>query len=203
MWNRLHRVTAPAGRPVTLSEAKMHLRVDGTAEDTLIERAVDAATAYIDGPRGIGHALVDQQWDLRLDCFPWGRIVLPLNPVRTVDEITYTDTAGTTQTLDASRYIVSAERDPATIEPAYNENWPSTRLVADAVKVRFTVGYEPDTNSSPTDYGANVPNDLKAAVLWLTAHIYENRMPTSTNNAEALPFAVENILARYRAGAVA
>jgi uncharacterized phiE125 gp8 family phage protein len=202
MWNRLHRVTAPAGRPVTLEEAKAHLRVDGTAEDTLIERAIDAATAYIDGPRGIGHALVEQQWDLRLDCFPWGRIVLPLNPVRTVDEITYTDTAGTTQTLDASRYIVSAEREPATIEPEYNENWPSTRLVADAVKVRFTVGYEPGSGSPP-DYGANVPNDLKAAVLWLTAHIYENRMPTSTNNAEALPFAVENILARYRAGAVA
>jgi uncharacterized phiE125 gp8 family phage protein len=203
MWNRLHRVTAPAGRPVTLEEAKAHLRVDGTAEDTLIERAIDAATAYIDGPRGIGHALVDQQWDLRLDCFPWGRIVLPLNPVRTVDEITYTDTAGTTQTLASSRYIVSAEREPATIEPEYNENWPSTRLVADAVKVRFTVGYEPDTNSSPTDYGANVPNDLKAAVLWLVAHIYENRMPATKDGAEMLPFAVENILARYRAGAVA
>jgi len=202
MWNRLHRVTAPAGRPVTLSEAKAHLRVDGTAEDTLIERAIDAATAYIDGPRGIGHALVEQQWDLRLDCFPWGRIVLPLNPVQGVDEITYTDTAGNTQTLDDARYIASTEREPATIEPAWNENWPSTRLVADAVRVRFTVGYAPDSGSPP-NYGAKIPDDLKAAILWLTAHIYENRMPTSTNNAEALPLAVDAILSRYRAGAVA
>ena len=201
-WNRLHRVTAPAGAPVTLEEAKGHLRIDGTAEDSLIERAIDAAAAYIDGPRGIGHALVEQQWDLRLDGFPWGRIVLPLNPVQSVDEITYTDTAGATQTLDAARYIASTAREPATIEPAWNENWPSTRLIADAVKVRVTVGYKPGAGSPP-DYGANIPSDLKAAVLWLVAHIYENRMPTSTNGAEALPFSVESILARYRAGAVA
>jgi uncharacterized phiE125 gp8 family phage protein len=203
MWNRLHRVTAPAGRPVTLSEAKTHLRVDSTAEDTLIESLIDAATAYIDGPKGIGRALVDQQWDLRLDCFPWGRIILPLVPVRTVDEITYTDTAGNTQTLASSRYIASVEREPATIEPEYNENWPSTRLVADAVKVRFTAGYEADTGSSPTDYGANIPGDLKAAVLLLIAHLYENRSAVMADSMQTLPMAVEHILARYRAGAIA
>lgn len=203
MWNRLSRVQAPQGRPVTISEAKTHLRVDSTDEDTLIESLIDAATAYIDGPRGIGHALVDQQWDLRLDCFPWGRIVLPLTPVRSVDEITYTDTGGNTQTLASSRYIASVDRDPATIEPAFNENWPSTRLIADAVKVRFTAGYAPGSGSPP-DYGANVPADLKAAVLWLTALMYEHRVAVNVDQKTTpLPFAIENILARYRAGAVA
>lgn len=192
MWNRLNRVTAPPSDPVTLQEAKDHLRVDSTDEDTLIQNAITAATAYIDGPYGIGRALVEQQWDLHLDCFPWGRIVLPLNPVQSVDEITYTDTAGNTQTLASSAYIASVTREPATIEPAYNRNWPSTRLVADAVKVRFTAGY------------ADVPRDLKAAILWLTAHMYENRSPVSVgDNVSSMPFAVQSILDRYRAGAVA
>jgi len=202
MWDRLARVTAPAGRPVTLQEAKDFMRVDTADEDAIIERAIDAATAYIDGPRGIGHALVEQQWALRLDAFPWGRIVLPLSPVQTVDTIDYTDTAGNQQTLDPARYIVSTGREPATVEPAFNENWPSTRLIADAVKVTFTVGYAP-ASGSPPDYGANVPADLKAAVLWLVAHIHENRLPATKDGADPLPFAVENIIGRYRAGAVA
>lgn len=200
MWNRLNRVTAPAGLPVGLAEAKAFLRVDSTSEDALIESAIEQATAYVDGPNGIGRALVEQQWDLRLDCFPWGRIVLPLVPVRSVDEITYTDTAGSTQTLASSRYIASVAREPATIEPEWNENWPSVRLVADAVKVRFTAGYEPGTGSQ---YGANVPADLRAAILWLVAHIYENRVPATAESMGSLPLSVESILSRYRAGAVA
>jgi len=56
-------VTPPAQPVITLAEAKAHLRVDIDAEDSLIEGMVAAATAHLDGWRGVlGRAIMPQAW---------------------------------------------------------------------------------------------------------------------------------------------
>jgi len=81
------RTTPPATLPVSLTEAKLHLRVDHDDEDLLIEGLIGAATDHLDGWTGIlGRCLEEQEWRQDFDGFENFR--LPLYPVRTPAKIT-------------------------------------------------------------------------------------------------------------------
>lgn len=60
----------PAVEPVTLAEAKAHLRVDGTAEDTLIGSLIVTSRLHVEAAMGL--ALVTQSWSVFLDAWPPG-----------------------------------------------------------------------------------------------------------------------------------
>ena len=103
----LKLITAPSILPVTVAEAKLHLRVDHSEEDDLIERAISSATGFVDGPDGfLGRALIDQTWELTLDEFPVNEIRIPLPPLIEVVSVVYDDADGNPQTI-ATRNIPS------------------------------------------------------------------------------------------------
>ncbi len=81
-WSKLTRTVAPAVTVVSSSEAKAHLRVEHTADDTYIAGLIAAAEATIDGPHGIGVAMVTQTWAMTFDGFLPMPLYLPLWPVR-------------------------------------------------------------------------------------------------------------------------
>ena len=64
----LQLITPPALEPVTLDEAKAHLKVDTTDDDALIERLIAAARARAEWHTG--RAFLTQSWILWLDCWP-------------------------------------------------------------------------------------------------------------------------------------
>lgn len=103
-----------------------------------------------------------QTWDLVLDAFPAGEIRLPLPPLQSVTSVTYTDTDGASQTLDAGQYTVDTAN--ARIVPV--SSWPSTKAVPAAVVIRYVCGY---------GAAAAVPASIKAAILLLTGDLFENR----------------------------
>lgn len=205
MWSRLTRVQAPTVPAVSLQDAKAHLRVDHDAEDALIEALVEAAAGMIDGPDGIGYALQEQTWRLTLDGFhPYDWLVRPspdrerwdgradeririaLRPVVSVDQITYTDTAGDEQTLPDTDYRVSIAGGVATITPV--NSWPTVKDEPGAVRIDFTAG-------------EGTPDSLRAAILLMVGHLYENRQGVVTGTiATELPLAWDAIVNRYRSG---
>lgn len=91
----------PALRPVSLAEAKAHLRVDFSDDDTLISALIDAATAHIDGYTGIlARALVTQTWRQDFCDWPGDRVLrLPLAPVASVESVKYFDAANVETTV--------------------------------------------------------------------------------------------------------
>lgn len=61
-------IMAPASEPITLDEAKLHLRVDHADDDTLITMLIGAARAAAESI--CRRAFITQQWCLYLDAFP-------------------------------------------------------------------------------------------------------------------------------------
>jgi uncharacterized phiE125 gp8 family phage protein len=196
LWTRITAVTdpldqSPALRPLTLAEAKAHMRVEDSDEDSVIERLIDAAVAGIEGPKGLGIAVMKRQWKLTLDCFP-RTIEIPINQVSTIDKIEYVDNAGDIQTLAASKYRVDLDTEPARIERAYNAEWPTALDVIGAVTVTFTAGYEGSED---------VPADLKAGLLLTIGHLYEHRESVVAGvSMQEVPQGAMAIFERYRVG---
>jgi hypothetical protein len=61
-------VTPPVIEPVTLAQAKQHLRVDFPEDDTLISMYITAARQYCE--KATGRAFYNQTWLRTLDFFP-------------------------------------------------------------------------------------------------------------------------------------
>ena len=198
-WN-LKRTVSPPDMPVSVSEVKEQTRVDLSAEDALLERLIKAATNYVEGPYGIGVVMVEQTWELTLDRFMLPGIDIPLYPLLSVEAIDYIDQAGNEQTLSTDVYRVDTHSNPARIRLEWNQSWPSTRLISNAVTVTFKAGYKPDGS----DYRANIPEDLRHVIMLLVSHWYENRAPVNVGDSVTnLPMAVQAILDRYRVPGIA
>lgn len=158
--------TPPEIEPITLTEAKAHLRVDGTAEDSLITGLIQAAREYAE--TYTNRALITQVWDYTLDYFPAsGVIELPKPPLQAVNSITYKDTAGNTQTWDDDNYEVDTSEVFGRITPSYGIVWPSTQSTINAVTVRFTAGYG--------DCASDIPQSIKQGILMYIADLYDSR----------------------------
>lgn len=180
-------VTQPAVEPLTTTEAKAHLRVDGSTEDTLIASYVTAARSYYE--QAAWRALVTQTWAMRLEQWPDGEcMVLPKPPLQSVTSITYTDSDGTAHTMPTSDYIVYAQ-DPGRIWLAYNASWPSATLrPGPSITITFVAGY---------GVAADVPEIDKQAIRLLLGHFYENResvIAVPGISLAQLPMAVQSIV---------
>jgi len=176
--------TPPAAEPVTLAEAKLHLKVDTADDDTLITRLIAAARARAEWHTG--RAFVSQGWTLHLDAWPCdGVIEIPLPPLQSVSSIVTTARDDTTATLDPSLYTVDAASAPARIALAANTAPPTNLRRIDAIAITFTAGYGD---------AIAVPAPIKEAILDLTAAMYENRGELP----EELPFDALALLAPYR-----
>ena len=195
-WSSVAVVTKPAGLPISVGEIRAHLNLEGIpVDDGLLARYIAGAVARIDGPNGIGWAMLAQTWRYTLDAFPYSVIELPGAPVKGVASISFENALGVTETVAPADYRVDLGRDPARISPAPGTSWPSARDVIGAVAVEYTLG-----ESDPAD----VPADLIDALALLVGHRYENREASVIGvSVSELPLGVPSILNDYRRNAVA
>ncbi len=205
--------TQPVSEPVTLTEAKSHLNVTDSIDDTLITAFIKAAREQAEIMTS--RALLPQTFTMVLDYFPYdnslccnedqlerrliqlggaGPIRIPRAPLIGVDSIKYLDTSGTLQTLDPTLYAIDSQGDdePVRVLPAYSKVWPATRVYPNAVTVQFQAGYA---------NAAAVPEMIKLAIKQTLADWYENREATvlGAHLAPAtLPNAAKAILWPFR-----
>ncbi len=148
----LSPVTAPTAEPITLSEAKTHLRVDVTDDDTLITALITAARQYAETFQR--RVYITQTWELILDAWPDGdKIEVPLPPLQSVASIKYYGTDNAEYTMPATDYFVDTKNSPGRIALAYGKAWPTLTLrPANGIVVRFVAGYgTPFTVDTATD----------------------------------------------------
>ena len=184
----LKLITAPATEPITLAEAKAHLRC-GDDEDALINALIVAAREAAE--HELGRALVTQTWERVVDAFPAVELELGMPPVQSITSVTYIDTAGALQTLSASAYTLDPTTPPGWALPATGYTWPATLDTANAVRVRFSAGY---------GAAAAVPAGIKAWILLRLGTLYKHRegVVTGVTVAEVPGGFVDRLLDPYR-----
>jgi len=159
--------TPPSGEPIVLADAKNHLGVTISADDTLISSKLTACRQFIEEQLGL--ALLTQTLVLRRERFPWGseELLLPYPPLQSITSVEYVDSAGDTQSLtEDDDFLVDIYSSPGRIVPVPGTVWPTTRAVPNAVTIEYIAGFG--------DASA-VPEILKQAILLILGDAYEHR----------------------------
>jgi uncharacterized phiE125 gp8 family phage protein len=214
----LRLITAPVSEPVSLAEAKAHLRIDQsvTVDDTEIQAMITAARTYIESV--CWRALMTQTWEIVLDNFPcswpsplpgcgsdhaWlcssaqsaypkkSEIPLPLGTIQSITSVKYDDANGTEQTFASSNYVFD-ETVPPRLVLKTNSSWPTTSGEANCIRIRFVAGY--------AGSGASIiPQPLKSAILLLVSQLYEHRTPEVVGAAvHPIQFSLDALISSYR-----
>jgi uncharacterized phiE125 gp8 family phage protein len=182
--------SGPAEEPVSLAEAKAHLRIDGTAEDTLIGSLVVTSRLHIEAALGL--ALITQSWSHFIDVWPRGsELALPLRPVQAVTAVQLYGENESVETLAPETYFLDGAASPARLVRRGGLAWPKPRRIANSIEIAFTAGFG--------SAGADVPAPIRQAILLLIAHWYEHREPVEVGAAHApVPPMVSELLQPYR-----
>lgn len=182
------RTAAPAVSPVSLVEAKLHLRVSGTDEDTLIQLYIDAATAAAE--EELGKVLITQTWTETIE-YPTGRVKLTKAPVQSVSAIQYYDGDNVSQAGVLSDYSIITQEHFAYIEPVSGGVWPTVYDRPDAMTFTYTAGYG--------DAGSDVAANIRQAIFLLVGQYYEHRVNVEETKFQEMPRAVTSLLGLSRA----
>jgi len=190
--------TAAAAEPVSLTTAKLHLRVDSTDDDTILAIYISAAVGWVE--EYLRRPLVARTITLKMDTFPAGQeIELPFPTVSAVSSVKYYDPAASLTTLSSADYwTVLAERHaPGLVILKDTAAWPSLQDDRPrAVEIVFVCGYGAAA--------ADVPADIRNAILLIVAQLYENRVPEISGTIiSRYAFAAESLLNPHRFYALA
>jgi len=183
--------TPPATEPVSVGEAKTHLRVETDAEDGYISTLIRVARTHAESYTR--RALINQTLQLTLDSFPCdGVIRIPRNPVSAISSVGYVDEQGDAQTVSSSLYRLDETSIVARLTPSYGETWPTTQLITKAVTVTFVAGY----GSSDAD----VPEPIRHAILLMVGTYYDpvRENVVLVDSPQEVPQSSQFLLGPYR-----
>lgn len=180
-----------APTPIPLTEFAAHLRLghgfaDDGAEDALLELYLRHASVVVEARTG--QALIARSYLLQIAGWSQrGYLVLPVGPVAAIDRIRFVR-AGATVELAPGEWALEPGRARQRLTgPGGGPLRPVPHGAL--AELEFTAGHAADW--------AEVPGDLRQAVLLLAAHYYENRHGELGEEA-VLPPAVGAILAPHR-----
>ncbi|MCP5083182.1 MAG: hypothetical protein GY948_15955 [Alphaproteobacteria bacterium] len=179
-------LTGPTAEPLSLAEAKAHLRLSADDEDDLISRLIATARRHIENQTGL--ALNTQTLRYSQDVRPRSHsIALPVYPVRSIEEVRTYGQGNAPTALDPAHILLAAAVRPARLMLQAGRCWPS----AVRLEVDLTAGFGP----APED----VPEPLRQAAAQLVAHWFENREPVSPADSPApVPQMAAALIAPYR-----
>ncbi len=221
-------INAATEEPVSIAEARAHLEAQAyedtdvdPIDDAMIEAWLGAAREHCEAFLGL--SLATKTLEVALDAFPAASINvflqrrpsstaidLPGGPVRAIISITVPppDVEWTSDDVDSDAlsdapiwadgtvnpdlYILDDYRSPNQVRPVAS-SWPSVAAAPNAVKVRYLAGYGVDS-----DGGEPIPKALRAAILLILGHLYENRTDSTEKAMTSIPNGAEALMRPLR-----
>lgn len=171
---------APTIEPISLEIAKEHLRVTSTDDNDYITTLIKTVRKFLEGYTK--RAFITQTQIYRFKDFPNNDslpVYLPNAPLQSITSVQYIDTDGTTETWSTDYYTTDIYSTEGNFYPSYGYTYPSVQDILNAVTVTYICGFGDDA--------ADVPEDLRHAMLIMIHHWYVNRMPVSDISKNEVP----------------
>lgn len=201
--------TEPTEEPISLYFAKLHLRVDSNAEDSIITDLIIASRRLAE--KFTSRVFITQTWDLFLDEFPQNKrkrdsdwwdgvregpisflnqalrsIDISRSPLQSVTFLKTFDDSNTEFTFAASNYFVDVNSEPGRLSLKTGVVWPTTILrPTSGIQIQFVAGY---------GLTATVPREITQAMFIMITHLYEHR----GDGIEKMPSNALMLLDKYR-----
>jgi len=167
-----------------VSDVKNYLKVDTSADDTLITTLISAARQAAESY--LNMALITQTVTEKLDRLNSPTLYLSVSPVISVSNFQYADSQNTTQTFASTNYVVDTFSKPARLSLAYGKTWPTLYGNINDVTITYTAGFGTEASG--------VPTQIRQAMLMMIADSYDNR----EDYVKKMPTASQYLLDQYR-----
>jgi uncharacterized phiE125 gp8 family phage protein len=182
---RYSLTTPPTLEPVTLDEAKLFARVDGTADDALVTSLIVSARQNVEGQTG--RSLIDQTRTATLDFLPnANEYELAFRPISSVTSIKAYNDDGTSEAVDVGSDIIVDESNARIALKADAASITGDRQM-EVFEIVYVAGYGATA--------ADVPEWAKTAIKMLVSHYYENRETVALGTiATTIPMHVQLLI---------
>lgn len=195
---------------LTYADIQSHLKLDGSADQTLVESLISAATKRLE--QFIDRKILRQHWSVYFDNFPreykkdgWfdgyrdgavtelytsnEPIELPFGPCISVSYVRVYDQTDGTTVVDATNYSVDNIGPMGRIALKIGGMWPSvTPRPVNGIHIRGVFGIAGSASI--------VPHDIKQAIKISVSELYEKRGDNSAD--PGLPKGAQMLLEPYR-----
>lgn len=201
--------TAAVRTPVTLADIKDHLRIDGGADDAILNSFVSTASEMIEGT--INKYLIKRAVSVYFDSSPHlsgeinlkegiyngidaakasGELLLPVSPLISVISISYFTKDSVEVTWASTNYYADTVSQNPKIVLTEGGSWPTDLRRLNALRVKCEAGY----GASASD----IPAPIKQAIKELVAFMYEHRGEFERNAPTSMPKNVMTLLQQYK-----
>lgn len=186
-------ISPPAQEPLTLSDIKEHLRLTTNDDDSAVSQLLVAARHALEARAGL--AFLPQQWRLSVDgsgghagcrAYGYSDIILPITPIRTIDQIECVHQDGTKMVIEPDQYITQTG---SVGRIQIKGSLPISIKPFGGLEITFTAGH---------DAIDRIPAELRHAIRLLTAHFFENRESAGERRVFSIPRTIDALIAPYR-----
>ena len=191
--------TAPTVEPISLDEAKRHLRIDidETDHDDYLQDLIVVARHQVE--MITWRKLITQTWTAFLQDWPGGNYIeLPFGKLQSVTPevidgvsgIKYTDTDGDTYSWVSTEYIVDTNYQKGRITLVDGYTWPNETLYpSNPIEIVFICGY---------GLATSIPPQIKQAMKMIMSELFENREISIIGTIQKEMDTVNNLLSNFR-----
>lgn len=152
----LTNIVPPVVEPLSLTETKLYLRIDGNTEDSLIGNMI--ISARISAEQWLKRSLIEQSWKLSFDDYLAEETPLFMGPVLGITSVNVIARDETSQTISDSTYYLNAAKNILVLDSI---------IFGFRVEIIYSAGYGADAST--------VPQPIKLGMLEHVAAMYDNR----------------------------